>query len=41
MLLPMPSYDVLIGLALELSANVENNTFANEMERLVVRTLKS
>ena len=40
MLLPMPSYDVLIGLALELSANVENNTFAKEMERLVARTLK-
>jgi hypothetical protein len=42
MLLPMPSYDILIGLALELSANVENNnnTFAKEMERLVARTLK-
>jgi hypothetical protein len=40
MLLPMPSYDVLIGLALELSANVETNTFAKEMERLVARTLK-
>ncbi len=40
MLLPMPSYDVLIGLALESSANVENNTFAREMERLVARTLK-
>jgi hypothetical protein len=36
----MPSYDVLIGLALESSANVENNTFAREMERLVARTLK-
>ena len=43
MLLPMPSYDILIGLALEPSANVENNnnTFAREMERLVARTLKS
>ena len=41
MLLSMPSYDILIGLVLESSANVENNTFANEMERLVVRTLKS
>ena len=40
MLLPMPSYDILIGLALEPSANVDNNTFAKEMERLVARTLK-
>ena len=42
MLLPMPSYDILIGLALELSANVENNnnTFAKEMEKLIARTLK-
>ena len=43
MLLPMPSYDILIGLALESSANVgnnNNNTFAKEMERLVARTLK-
>lgn len=40
MLLPMPSYDVLIGLALELSANVENNTFAKEMERLVAHALE-
>jgi hypothetical protein len=44
MLLPMPLYDILIGLALELSANVENNnnnnTFAKEMERLVARTLE-
>jgi hypothetical protein len=40
MLLPMPSYEVLIGLALESSANVENNTFAKEMERLLARTLK-
>jgi hypothetical protein len=43
MLLPMPSYDILIGLALELSSNVgnnNNNTFAKEMERLIARTLK-
>jgi hypothetical protein len=42
MLLPMPSYDILIGLALEPSANIgnNNNTFAKEMERLVARTLK-
>jgi hypothetical protein len=36
----MPSYDILIGLALESSANVENNTFAKEIERLVARSLK-
>jgi hypothetical protein len=43
MLIPMPSYDVLIGLALEPSVNVENNNnaFAKEMERLLARTLKS
>ena len=42
MLIPMPSYDVLIGLALEPSANIENNnnTFVREIERLVARTLK-
>jgi hypothetical protein len=39
-LFPMPSYDILIGLALESSANVENNTFAKEMERLVASILK-
>ena len=44
MLLPMPLYDILIGLALELSANVENNNnnaFAKEMERLVAHILKT
>ena len=40
MLLPMPSYDILIGLALESSANAENPTFARQMERLVARILK-
>jgi hypothetical protein len=42
MLIPMPSYDVLIGLALEPSANIENNnnTFVREIERLVARILK-
>ena len=38
-LLPMPLYDILIGLALESSAYVDNNTFANEMGRLVASTL--
>jgi hypothetical protein len=42
MLLPIPSYDVLIGLALEPSANIENNnnTFVREIERLVACILK-
>jgi hypothetical protein len=30
-LLPMPLYDILIGLAIENSANIENNTFATEI----------
>ena len=38
-LLPMSLNDILIGLALESSANIENNTFAKEMERLVASTL--
>jgi hypothetical protein len=40
MLLPMPSYEIIIGLALERSANVDNETFPNEVESLVTRTLK-
>jgi hypothetical protein len=42
MLLPLPSYDVLIGLGLERSANVDNNnnTFAKDIERLVAHILK-
>lgn len=39
-LLPMPLYDILIGLAFESSASIENNTFATEMERLVASILK-
>ena len=39
-LLPMPSYDILIGLALESSANVDNDTFTKEMESLVASILK-
>jgi hypothetical protein len=40
MLLPIPSYEIIIGLALESSANAENPTFARQMERLVARILK-
>jgi hypothetical protein len=39
MLLPMPSYDILIGLALESSTNTENPTFARQMERLVTHAI--
>jgi hypothetical protein len=39
MLLPMPSYDILIGLALESSANAENPTFASQIERLVTHAI--
>lgn len=40
MLLPIQLHDMLIGLALERSANVDNETFPNEVESLVTRTLK-
>ncbi len=40
MLLPMQLHDILIGLALERSTNVDNDEFLNEVERLVTRTLK-
>jgi hypothetical protein len=39
MLVPMVSYGTLIGLALERSANAENDTFINKIERLVADTL--
>jgi hypothetical protein len=35
----MVSYGTLIGLALERSANAENDTFINKIERLVADTL--
>ena len=38
-LLPMPSYDILIGLALESSANAENLAFASQIERLVMHAI--
>jgi hypothetical protein len=40
MLLPMPSYDILIGLALESSANAENPTFVRQIERLVTHIIR-
>jgi hypothetical protein len=39
MLLPMPSYDILIGLALESSANAENPIFDRQIERLVTHII--
>jgi hypothetical protein len=40
MLLPMPSYDILIGLALESSVNSENPTFVRQIERLVTHAIE-
>jgi len=39
MLLPMVSYGILIGLALERSADAENDIFINKIERLVAYSL--
>jgi hypothetical protein len=39
MLLPMPSYSTLIGLALESAANSENLAFASQIERLVTHAI--
>jgi hypothetical protein len=39
MLLPMLSYDILIGLALELSADADDGKIANKIERLVADTI--
>ena len=40
MLLPILSYDALIGLVLERSADVDNDKLANKIERLFAHTLK-
>lgn len=40
MLLPMLSYDTLIGLVLERSAEVDDDKLANDIERLVAHILK-
>ena len=40
MLLSMPSYDILIGLALKRSANEDNDRTIDEIERLVGDVLK-
>ena len=40
MLLPMLSYDLIIGFALERSADVHDDKFANEIESILARTSK-
>jgi hypothetical protein len=39
MLLPVPSYQVLVGLVLQRSVNAEDYNIANKIERLVADTL--
>jgi len=35
MLLPMPSYQILVGLVLERSVNAEDHNFAKKIEKLI------
>jgi hypothetical protein len=39
MLLSMPSHDILVGLVVERSVNVEDHKIANKIERLVSNTI--
>jgi hypothetical protein len=39
MLLPIPSYEILVGFVLQRSANAEDDNIANEIERLVADTV--
>jgi hypothetical protein len=41
MLLPMPSYEILVGFVLQRSVNVEGYNIAHKIERLLVDTNKS
>lgn len=41
MLLPIPSYEILIGLVLQRSVNAENYNIAHKIERLLADTIKS
>lgn len=41
MLLPIPSYEILIGLVLQRSVNAEDYNIAHKIERLLVDTIKS
>ena len=40
-MLPVPSYDILVGLVVELSVNVEDDKIANKIERLLVDAIES
>jgi hypothetical protein len=39
MLLPLPSYDILVGLVLERWADADDDKMANNIERLVADTV--
>jgi hypothetical protein len=41
MLLPVPSYEILVGLVLQRSVNAEDYNIANKIERLLADTVKS
>ena len=41
MLLPIPSYEILIGLVLQRSVNAEDYNIAHKIERLLADTIKS
>jgi hypothetical protein len=41
MLLPIPSYEILLGFVLQRSANAEDHNMANKIERLLADTVKS
>ncbi len=41
MLLPIPSYEILVGFVLHRSVNAEGNNIANKIERLLVDAIES
>jgi hypothetical protein len=41
MLLPIPSYEILVGFVFERSVNAEDYNIANKIERLLAETFKS
>jgi hypothetical protein len=41
MLLPVPSYEVIVGLALERSVVTEDYSLAKEIQRILAETIKS
>ena len=41
MLLPIPSYEILVGFVLHRSVNAEDNNIANKIERLLVDAIES